>query len=160
MKQKADHHLSFLADKNDRSATNVLQHLPAKYTNGSASIAARTPRQASESVPPGPPSMNLHSRKADQVDEDAAGESDDAAGEVETDFQDGAKRVGQSKAGSGERQLQECKPYFIDVTRIALMTLARAGRSASRDIVANGLRQNGHASGSRLTVSLVQICDP
>jgi transcriptional activator SPT7 len=114
MKQKADHHLTFLADKDDRSATNVLQHLPAKYTSASA----RSQRQASESASvsaqaqaQAPTSYSLHSRKADIIEEDAAGESDgevDAGTGTGTDFRDGAKRADQARLGSGENQQPGC----------------------------------------------------
>jgi hypothetical protein len=127
MKQKADHHLTFLAEKNDRSATNVLKHLPSRHT----SIANSAPsRPATEGVKRAGPTThstipaNGHSNGIGNGEEDAAGESDDAMGESEEvkketrDFRDGAK-MGEDrdkdKLESGGNQLPECKSSCIHV---------------------------------------------
>jgi hypothetical protein len=117
MKQKADHHLTFLAEKNDRSATNVLKHLPSRHT----SIANSAPsRPATEGINRAGPTThstipaNVHSNGNVNGEEDAAGESDDAMGESEEvkketrDFRDGAK-TGEDKLESGGNQLPECE---------------------------------------------------
>ncbi|WVQ98831.1 hypothetical protein IAU59_005962 [Kwoniella sp. CBS 9459] len=94
MKQKADHHLEFLLDKNERAA-NPLQSLLSHISIGSplpgpsivGSQSQRSPSRLGEGVAGG--------------DEDAAGESDDAQGEdgdVEGFFREG----GSGKDGGGE----------------------------------------------------------
>jgi transcriptional activator SPT7 len=115
MKQKADHHLTFLADKNDRSATNILKHLPSRHT----SVSANVPRTKEETPAR---TIDTHSSSAKfqpnghgngisngngNGEEDAAGED----GEKEEDFREGAKMAeGKSgRSGSGESQLQECR---------------------------------------------------
>jgi hypothetical protein len=118
MKQKADHHLTFLADKNDRSATNILKHLPSRHT----SVSANVPRTKEETPAR---TIDTHSSSAKfqpnghgngmsngngNGEEDAAGE-DDAMGEKEEDFREGAKMAEgkPGRSGSGESQLQECR---------------------------------------------------
>ncbi|OCF45433.1 hypothetical protein I317_00679 [Kwoniella heveanensis CBS 569] len=94
MKQKADHHLEFLLDKNER-AVNPLQSLLSQFSVGSplpgpsigGSQSQRSPSRFGEGVAGG--------------EEDAAGESDDAQGEdgdAEGFFRDG----GSGKDGGGE----------------------------------------------------------
>ncbi|WVF72103.1 hypothetical protein IAT40_006915 [Kwoniella sp. CBS 6097] len=94
MKQKADHHLEFLLDKNERAA-NPLQSLLSHISIGSplpgpsigGSQSQRSPSRLGEGVT--------------GADEDAAGESDDAQGEdgdVEGFFREG----GSGKDGGGE----------------------------------------------------------
>jgi len=104
MKQKADHHLTFLAEKNDRSATNILKHLPSRHTSIAPSTSARNgdlKRPATHASTANGNGMG---------EEDAAGESDDAAGEVEdsnVDFRKGVK-MDEDKVVDGN-QLPECK---------------------------------------------------
>lgn len=102
MKQKADHHLTFLAERNDKSSTSFLDSLPTRRTNAGQ-------RQASVSRSVQPTTAG--------GDEDAAGESDDAAGEKDEgpdvsmqDFQDGAKRATTvDQPGQAASQPPECK---------------------------------------------------
>ena len=104
MKQKADHHLTFLAEKNDRSATNILKHLPSRHT----SIAPSTSARNGEIKRPATHASTANGNGAGE--EDAAGESDDAAGEVEdsnVDFRKGVK-MDEDKVADGN-QLPECK---------------------------------------------------
>ena len=104
MKQKADHHLTFLAEKNDRSATNILKHLPSRNT----SIAPSTSARVSEIKRPATHASTANGNGAGE--EDAAGESDDAAGEVEdsnVDFRKGVK-MDEDRVADGN-QLPECK---------------------------------------------------
>jgi hypothetical protein len=104
MKQKADHHLTFLAEKNDRSATNILKHLPSRHTSIAPSTSARNGELKR-------PATHASTANGNGVgEEDAAGESDDAAGEVEgenVDFRKGVK-MDEDKLAEGS-QLQECK---------------------------------------------------
>lgn len=97
MKQKADHHLTFLAERNERPSNSFLDSLSSRRTGRQASVAAGSTQ---------PPNGT-------GGDEDAAGESDDAAGEGEQgqtgqtgqDFPDGAKRA---QGGSAASQPPEC----------------------------------------------------
>ena len=67
MKQKAEHHLEFLADKNERGAPTILT-LPIR--SESSRQSATVPIQ---------PSPLRNSTQLPGEEEDAAGESDDAA---------------------------------------------------------------------------------
>lgn len=71
MKQKADHHLEFLADRTERNAAATLS-LPPAYTNPSRQLSAAP----SSHVPLQPSPLGISSQLPGG-DEDAAGESDD-----------------------------------------------------------------------------------
>lgn len=107
MKQKADHHLTFLAEKNDRSATNILKHLPSRHTSIAPSTSARNGELKR-------PSTQASTANGNGVgEEDAAGESDDAAGEVEdsnVDFRKGVK-MDEDRLADGN-QLPECESWL------------------------------------------------
>jgi transcriptional activator SPT7 len=117
MKQKADHHLTFLADKNDRSATNILKHLPSRHASIAPSTSAPSRANNDGTKRAGPAThastaaneRNGHADGTGIQEEDAAGESDDGVGESEgVDFRNGAK-MGEGKFESGENQLPECE---------------------------------------------------
>jgi hypothetical protein len=107
MKQKADHHLTFLAEKNDRSATNILKHLPSRHTSIAPSTSARNGELKR-------PATHASTTNGNGVgEEDAAGESDDAAGEVEdsnVDFRKGVK-MDEDRLVDGN-QLPECESWL------------------------------------------------
>lgn len=86
MKQKADHHLEFLADRNDKSSSQLIARTQPSKRGGSTRAASQVPGAGG--------------------DEDAAGESDDAIGEGEEDFQQGAE--GRSKLANGASRPDEC----------------------------------------------------
>ncbi|WWD15998.1 hypothetical protein CI109_100422 [Kwoniella shandongensis] len=127
MKQKADHHLEFLVDKNERPP-NPLQALLPQATPTQAGPTAtttgsgpRSPSRAGDGSGPGVPGG----------DEDAAGESDDAVGEGEGGeefFREGGAGA-QAKAG-GEK-------------RGASNGVGRNGENVASGSRANGLRPNG-----------------
>jgi transcriptional activator SPT7 len=79
MKQKADHHLEFLADKTVRSAVQPIQFLSSDRSLSSRQLAAAA---STSSLPaqPSPLRGNLQLPGAGG-DEDAAGESDDEVGD-------------------------------------------------------------------------------
>jgi len=77
MKQKADHHLEFLADKNDRAANPLLPLLPAIQDSTRLTVTT-----SSGHLPAQPSPLRTASLLPGSGDEDAAGESDDAAGET------------------------------------------------------------------------------
>jgi hypothetical protein len=77
MKQKADHHLEFLADKNEKPANQ-----PLIFPLDSSSTSNRQLGASSSSGNlPAQPSPLRTSSHLPGPDEDAAGESDDAVGE-------------------------------------------------------------------------------
>jgi len=117
MKQKADHHLTFLAEKNDRSASNILKHLPSRTSVAPSSGPSRpvngdvnrpaTHASTSNGNVNGTGNGNGNGNVGE---EDAAGESDDGIGESEArkDFQNGAKMDVGDKLAEGN-QLPECE---------------------------------------------------
>jgi len=123
MKQKADHHLTFLAEKNDRSATNILKHLPSRHTSIADSAPSRPATEGAKRAGPTTHSTipaNGHANGNGNGEEDAAGESDDAMGESEEvkDFQEGAKMgEDKDKLKQGGSQLPECTSLSPPVER-------------------------------------------
>lgn len=123
MKQKADHHLTFLAEKNDRSATNILKHLPSRHT----SIAPSGPSRNGEVKRPAThaSTTNGNGNGNGVGEEDAAGESDDGAVEAEdSDFRKGVK-MEQDKLADGN-QLPECEFQFRVIERDELAQMRKA----------------------------------
>ena len=83
MKQKADHHLEFLADKNDRANNLLLPLLP-----GLSEHARPFASTSSAHLPLQPSPLGVTSQlPAGGDDDDAAGESDDAAEHLEPALQ-------------------------------------------------------------------------
>jgi hypothetical protein len=112
MKQKADHHLTFLAEKNDRSATNILKHLPSRHASIAPGSAPSRPSNGETRRPATHASTanaNGNGNGNGNGEEDAAGESDDGAGEAEVreDFRKGVK-MEEDKLADGN-QLPECE---------------------------------------------------
>lgn len=109
MKQKADHHLSFLAEKNDRSATNILKHLPSRHSIAPESASSRVNGEVKR------PATHATTNGTNGAgEEDAAGESDDGAVDAEDlDFHKGVK-MEEGTLAEGN-QLQECESS-IDFT--------------------------------------------
>lgn len=67
LKQKADHHLEFLADRNERPTSTLLNlPIPSEPSRGTNAPVQPSPLRQSSQLPGG--------------DEDAAGESDDGGG--------------------------------------------------------------------------------
>ena len=79
MKQKADHHLEFLADRNDRSSVQPLLFPP--IDGPSTSSRGLTASSSLNNLPLQPSPLREGSQLPVVGDEDAAGESDDAVGE-------------------------------------------------------------------------------
>jgi transcriptional activator SPT7 len=92
MKQKADHHLEFLADRSDKPAGPGSVTI-TKTANLKRGASARAQSIAASVVAGG--------------DEDAAGESDDAVGEEGEDFQKGAGA--RRSSADGANQQDECE---------------------------------------------------
>ncbi|KAK8869732.1 hypothetical protein IAR55_000300 [Kwoniella newhampshirensis] len=133
MKQKADHHLEFLVDKNERPSNPLQALLPlatpiassANGPSGGATTANGTGRLRS-------PSKLREGSGVPGGDEDAAGESDDAVGEEggEEFFREGGagaqmKEGGQTRGASSGTNLD------------------RDGHNVASTSRANGLRTNG-----------------
>lgn len=120
MKQKADHHLEFLADPNDKPAGMPGQAVAHITSKGSQSKRGRSTSFRAQSVAPVNNASNSHNGPGG--DEDAAGESDDAVGEgddsIGQDFQNGAGRRGSAEGanqpGGCELSHQLCKPRAPD----------------------------------------------
>ncbi len=79
MKQKADHHLEFLVNKNDRTANPLLPLLPTAHDNRPSSLSALA------TLPARPSPLRSASQLLNGGEEDAAGESDDGAGDADGD---------------------------------------------------------------------------
>ncbi|WVQ78346.1 hypothetical protein IAT38_000431 [Cryptococcus sp. DSM 104549] len=150
MKQKADHHLEYLADRTERS--KQLQAL-LPPTTGTASPAPGSSAGAGPSGPATGLAAGVSSRLRDEAggDEDAAGESDDALGEGEED-------------GEGEREEGSEKQGFRDGgADVKGERKGTPNRGASRDArgrgtsVASSSRVNGRVNGvSRRSPSAVR----
>lgn len=82
MKQKADHHLTFLAERTEKPSTFVGSISSRRVSTGTATPAVAQPTAVGGAT---------EARPAGGAEEDAAGESDDATGEQ--DFQEGANKA-------------------------------------------------------------------
>ncbi len=99
MKQKADHHLEFLADKNDRTANPLLPLQP--FVQDARPVASTSTAHLRAQPSPLP----VGSQRSGGGDEDAAGESDDAAGEIaaEEPFRTAGEASAPPKRGADEQ---------------------------------------------------------
>jgi len=163
MKQKADHHLEFLVDKNDRGTNSLLPLLPAA---SESSLSHRAFAASSSSLHR---QSSFHLRPSD---DDAAGESDDAAGDPvdqlhpDHSFHDrsfrlkGEKPQQHLKVGSQEgeagRGPSPSRP-LLTVPTIAPDSCVAYRRSVSRarrdTSVGSGIRSASHTNGFRGSVS-------
>lgn len=160
MKQKADHHLEFLADKNDRNVNPLLPPLsgvagrngfPAPLTASKASqgriSAQHTPLRISHTLPGG--------------EEDAAGESDDATGEFAAESSSRHKTQGPSKASAaGADTARDSTPGTVspdvpnDATNISLQLLELEAQAAVVEVRVSHLHQ---ATGEPTGLGLMAI---
>ena len=76
MKQKADHHLEFLADKNHRAVNSLLPGLPVIHDPARPIAASGSGHLTAQPSP-----LRAASHLYGGGEEDAAGESEDADGE-------------------------------------------------------------------------------
>ena len=111
MKQKADHHLEFLADRNEPSQQNfILPHL-----TGADPTAARRIAATGSHAPSQPSPLREASQVPDQADEDAQGESlgsdEGADGGGDQSFRDEAGAGPQSKTAAQDDQEGQQSEY-------------------------------------------------
>ena len=124
MKQKADHHLSFVAERTDKSAASFINSLssrrtsvgPNAVTNGSTSQREHRSGTATHSV--SGQGINGHGANVGAAEEeDAAGEDENAAGGRDggSDFRNGAKGatrlspLGENREGQAASLPLECE---------------------------------------------------
>lgn len=130
LRQKTNHHLEFLADRDDLANNSLASILAA--SGASAEVQRAVSRQPTV-PPPG------------EEEEDAAGESDDAMGEDDD---------GRSKTGPTSRNGDPNGRAPPDVN-----TTSRDGRATSADKTSGASRANGQANGDG-SVSHQRISSP
>ena len=170
MKQKADHHLEFLADRAERGAAQLLSlPLPAESSTSSRPVSVGP--SGSNTHAPVQPSPLRGASRAIGADEDAAGESDDGGGGtviVDNSFRDEAGAGPQTQTAANPQETTESSTGKLQSLAIAvycmvLMTIGfvdgSRGRSASQtgreaSVVSTTTRAGGRKpNGIRRSVS-------
>ncbi|WVO13938.1 hypothetical protein L204_101563 [Cryptococcus depauperatus] len=146
MKQKADHHLEFFADRAERTRP-VQSILPSLVSTASSSVGPSTLRRSASGT--GVDTRSKGERKS--VDQDAAGESDDALGEGDAEGEvDGevleAERRSQGFRDGGAENGGERRETPSRVTKDSRGRTASVGSSSRQDTRVNGTRRSSSSA--------------